>query len=116
MYPAPTYIFLSSLKQSCENSGPDRARNLQVSQSQDLNLVLSDTRVYILYKSQCCLKWSCGDTQLRYPQATILVQNEEELLAMGCAALLAVSTLPLQVSKPGHGNVSNAIRSGSQIR
>lgn len=49
-----------------------------------------------------------GHKKQRYSQGAILVQKKEELLAMVCAALLVVSALLLEVSKAGHGNVSNA--------
>lgn len=49
-----------------------------------------------------------GHKKQRYSQDAVLIQKEEELLAMESAALSVVSTLPLEVSKAGHGNVSNA--------
>lgn len=49
-----------------------------------------------------------GEKQ-RYSQDATLVPNEEALLpAMGWAAELVVSTLPLDGCKAGCGNVSNA--------
>ena len=41
--------YLLSSKLLCENSSPERGRELQVDKSQDLNLALSDTRVYVLF-------------------------------------------------------------------